>query len=167
MHKILTHYHVNYRTMLLLPARHIDYQTIVLEIDRKLFIKETPLQLIKQACLDGGASYDGRRAAVMYQTHFARKVPIPISTSKKIYTFPTHAPNHFDCHWIFYHHIQYIQPHHDKSNPNIQSMVLFKNGQKLLLEQSYYSLDKQMQRTTMCILRHTAYLQSNYPMELV
>ncbi|MBT2218660.1 competence protein ComK [Virgibacillus dakarensis] len=44
----------------------------------QVFFRKTPIQLIHIACLDNYASYEGRRKAVMHQTRFKRKVPIPI-----------------------------------------------------------------------------------------
>ncbi|MRH43333.1 competence protein [Aquibacillus halophilus] len=153
MNDIFTSYHVNYRTMAIIPATHFDYQTIVLESGKKLFIKQTPLEIIKVACLDGGASYDGRRAAVMYQTSCHRKVPIPINPSKNIFTFPTHSPSQLQCKWIFYNHVKIIKPYYSSKSLIPQSIITFKDGQQIIVDESYYILEKQMQRTAICILQ--------------
>jgi competence protein ComK len=65
---ILEDYEINRDTIALQPANHTDYYTIVIEPDQIFYVKQTPLQLIKAACLEGGAGYNGRREAVIHQT---------------------------------------------------------------------------------------------------
>ncbi|MFD1037198.1 competence protein ComK [Virgibacillus byunsanensis] len=161
MTDVLVNYHINNQTMVLQPASHFEYNTIVYEVNRTLFVNKTAIQLIKAACLSGGAAYDGRRTAVMYQTGANRKVPIPISPSKNIFAFPTRSPSKFDCHWIFYNHIESIKPTHT-SQKNTKSIFSFKNGQQLAMNESYYLLEKQMQRTAFCILQYTAFLNHRF-----
>ncbi|WP_407939236.1 competence protein ComK [Oceanobacillus salinisoli] len=72
-------------------------------------IKQPPIQLIKQACLERYTTYEGTREAIRLQTGFQRKVPIPINPHLNIYLFPTHATNHIDCCWISYHHVLRIE----------------------------------------------------------
>jgi competence protein ComK len=146
---ILEHYDINRST---LPAAHMDYSTIVLEGNRQLFVKKTPLQLIKAACLDGWSTYEGRRKAVMYLTGSKQKVPIPVNPRDNIYAFPTQSPKEFNCSWIFYHHVKFIHPTHVKTEDPIQSIITFKNHQELPMNESCYVLEKQMQRTAICIL---------------
>ncbi|MCP8617534.1 competence protein ComK [Salirhabdus salicampi] len=152
MENILTHYQVSEQTMALLPAVQLEYDTTVLERNKTLYIKKTPLQIMKRACLDHGSSLEGRRAAVMHQTGYSRKVPIPISLHQNLYAFPTLSPTKFHCHWIFYHHVKFIKPLHSKHHLGYQSNIFFKNGRSLQLKDSYYVLEKQMHRTAMCIL---------------
>ena len=61
MKEIVTEYEINQRTMALLPVAHIEYSTLVIEQYRQLYVKQTPLQIIKAACLDGGAEYEGKK----------------------------------------------------------------------------------------------------------
>ncbi|WP_077623203.1 competence protein ComK [Sediminibacillus massiliensis] len=161
MNEVLNHYEINEKTLALLPAAHIDYATIVLEGDKTFHISQTPLQLIKTACLEAGASYDGRRKAVMYQTGSKRKTPIPINPGKHIYAFPTQSPSLFSCAWIFYHHILSIKPLANK--PTEKSMIIFDNGIKLPLQESHFVLENQRQRTALAASQLTYKLQSDYP----
>ncbi|WP_138419866.1 competence protein ComK [Aquibacillus sediminis] len=162
MTNVLIDYHVNEQTIALLPATHIDYDTIVLEVGRKLYVKKTPLQLIKQACLAGGASYDGRRKAVIYQMGVKRKVPIPICPQRKLFAYPTQSPSEFNCHWIFYHHVQSIRPNLSIKNPDIKTIITFKNGEQIFMNESYYVFEKQMQRTAICILYNTDFQNQRF-----
>ena len=150
--EILDHYLVNSRTMALLSVAHMDYSTIVLEEDRQLFVRQTPTQIVKASCLEGGSTYDGRRSAVTYHTGSKQKVPIPISPHEDIFAFPTHSPTDFRCNWLFFKHVKYISTFIPPGETTRQSSITFHNGQTITLNESHYVLEKQMQRTAMCIL---------------
>lgn len=147
---ILSHYEITKDTMALLPARNIDYQTIVLEPHQKRTISQVTLTLIKEACLHGGSTYDGRRLAVISQTGAQNKVPIPINPNEFIYAFPTSSPSSPDCIWIFYQHVKTMKPH--QKNPDY-SLIVFKNYDELEVPISLSVLQRQMQRTSYCIVR--------------
>ncbi|MBD8069385.1 competence protein ComK [Bacillus sp. PS06] len=155
MNQILDDYEINQRTIALLPATHTDYYTIALEETRKLYVRKTPLQLIKSGCLDGGSTFCGRQKAVTHLTGAQQKVPLPINPQSQIFAFPTHSPQAFECSWIFYHHVKSIKPFTDKNHPSIQSILHFKNNQSIQMNESHYILQKQMQRTAICILQFT------------
>lgn len=150
MNNVLSNYQINKQTLALLPAHHLDYQTIVLEGDRELYVKQMPLQLIEQACLEGGSTYEGRRKAVVYLTGAKNKVPIPISPWNKIYAFPTHSPQVFECSWIFHPHVRSVAP--SPKDP-LTTIITFLNGKELTLNVSSYTIQQQIQRTSSCILR--------------
>ncbi|QOY35297.1 competence protein ComK [Anaerobacillus isosaccharinicus] len=145
--KVLTTYHVSKNTLALLSVAHPDYSTVALEPNGEFYIRDTPLQILKKACLIGGSNYDGRKAAVMYLLGARQKLPIPINPYEHIYAFPTHSPIQFECSWIFYNHVRKISPYHSK-----QSIITFKNSHQLKLPVSYYTIEKQMQRTAQCIV---------------
>ncbi|GAE27474.1 hypothetical protein JCM9140_3622 [Halalkalibacter wakoensis JCM 9140] len=146
---ILSHYEINRDTTALFSANHIDYCTVVWEREQLYYIKKPVLQLVKEGCLEGGADYDGRKTAVIYKTGIQSRIPIPINPNEHIYAFPTHSPKLHECSWIFYHHIKTIKRH---PNPQ-QSLILFKHGKELLLDLSYHTLERQVQRTSHCIVR--------------
>jgi len=126
MPTIFPTYEINEQTLALKPAFHHEYSTIALEGDqKKLYIRKTPLQLIQQAALKGGSDYNGRRKSIIYLTGIKKKIPIPLYPHKNIYTFPTHSPNHKDCHWIFFQHVESFQKLLDPTN---SIKFLFKNG---------------------------------------
>ncbi|MFD1362311.1 competence protein ComK [Lentibacillus salinarum] len=157
MTTILPSYEINGATMALLPAAHIDYETTVIERNQELFIRKTPHQLISSACLENCSTYEGRRETVMHHFGFKRKVPIPINPRKNLFAFPTHSPSDFTCCWIFYKHIQAILPPSasSKNTPN-QTILLFKNALQLPVDVSHYVLEKQLERTGMCMWRFGA-----------
>lgn len=151
MTTILANYTLNKRTIALLPAKQIEYETIAVEEDRRFFIKKSALQIIQEACIKNGSTYEGRRDAVIQLTGFKRKVPIPISIKKNIYTFPTHSPKDYDCIWLFHNHIQAAFPLSTPIHSNVKSMILLSNQQHLPLFLSNHTLQKQIERTRYCI----------------
>ncbi|WP_445491796.1 competence protein ComK [Niallia sp. 03133] len=151
MTTILSDYDINEKTMALLPAFHHEYDTIVLEVNQILFVKQTALKLIEKAAIKGGADYRGRRTYVIYLLGEKNKIPIPINETKQIYAFPTKSPSHINCSWIFFHHVECIQKPNHSTPKEFRSIVVFKNGQELPIKESPYTLDKQMYRTWKCI----------------
>lgn len=143
------HYRITKETMILAPAKQVDSSTLVMEVNEKMYVKQTALNSIKKACLeDGFASYDGRREAAIYLTTSKKMVPIAINPYLDIFAFPTHSPSHKDCHWVFYNHIRKVA-----SANNNQSIVSLSNGEKILLPISIFSLKKRMYLTSHCILQ--------------
>jgi competence protein ComK len=151
MNKILSHYIINAETMAILPAKQIDYQAVTIETNQKLYLKPRPLEIIKENCIHYGSTYEGRKTAVLKKLGLERKVPIPISISKNLFSFPTLSPNSFDCAWIFYHHVRYIEPLRTPYPKEQQSILYFHNGTSIILDVSEYVLWRQMERTRMCM----------------
>jgi len=147
MTQVINDYQVNPRTMALIPARNIDYQTIVLEPGNIFHVMQSPIKLIKDACKEGGATYEGRYKAVTHKTGIHKKVPIPISQLDQIYAFPTHSAKQFNCHWIFYHHLKSI-----KLGTYKKSIITFTDYQQLEIDVSAYILKQQTLRTAHCFL---------------
>ncbi len=149
--EILEDYLVNPRTMMLLPARQIGYETIVAEQGRQFLIKKTALELMEQACSKYGATFDGRRKSVTEQTGFKRRVPIPVSNYFGIYAFPTHAIKDFDCMWIFANHVHHVEPVPGrKQGAKEKSVVVFRNGLEYELEVSLHTVETQLDRARQC-----------------
>ena len=126
MKQILSNYSIHKDTMVLLPAKHIDYETLVLERNKHVYVKQTSLEIIKYSCLARFTTYDGVREAVKLQTGFKRKVPIPINPSQNLYFFPTHATGDYECCWISFDHVLQISP-----SSKTTSYLIFKNGEKI------------------------------------
>ncbi|WP_010677018.1 competence protein ComK [Bacillus timonensis] len=147
-------YEVNPHTMAILPVKEIEYSAIIKETHQIIYVMQTPFQIIRAACLEGGATYEGRRKAVTHLTGAIQKVPIPINPRRDIFAFPTHSPTTFECNWIFYHHVKTIVPARTP-NPTSQSIITFKNNHELPMNESHYILQKQYTRTAMCILQYS------------
>src|SRR5690625_6875288 len=129
MNTVISSYDINLKTIALLPGRNIDYDTVVIEENKTKYIRQTSLNLIKDACLKcDWTTYEGRRGGVIKHTNFKQKTPIPIDIHKGIYFFPTHSPSNMDNIWIAFHHILSIGkiPARERTK-DAQSIVYFKN----------------------------------------
>lgn len=138
-------YMVNENTMLIKPIEAIEYYAVIEEMNRKVFVKQTPLEIIDENLLIGGSDFNGRRRSITYKLGMQKKLPMPINPPRNIYAFPTHSPMIYHCQWIFAEHIDQIHP--VKNNKNYKSVILFKNGEKIYLEVTPSILDKQLIRT--------------------
>lgn len=59
---------INESTLALLPVRHIEYQTKVIEMNDSYYVRETPMELLHIACATDWVRYDDRRDYVMKRT---------------------------------------------------------------------------------------------------
>lgn len=143
-------YIINKSTVAIIPAKQIDFDSIVIEKLRKFYVRQTPLQIIKASCLEYWSDYKGRRNAVMHHTGFKEKVPIPINLQEEIIAFPTHAIKHFDCSWLLYNH---ILQHERVKNDATKTLITFTNGETLLLNISEKSFETQLLRSLEIIQR--------------
>lgn len=144
--KILDYYSINEHTIAILPAFEIEYEAIIIETNNILHVKQNPFKLVKENCLDNGASYDGRRHSVVHLTGFSRCVPIPINPRKDIFAFPTHSPKNMNCSWIIFKHIVQIERTKNKQ----QSIIHLSNGQSLTVDMSFHTLFNQKFRAFIC-----------------
>jgi len=158
MLKIQPTYQINRNTQAILPVRAIDYQALIREKMQEVYVKQTPLAIIKANCLDGGASYQGRRSSAVHLLGSANKVPILIYDRAQIYAFPTQSPTNFDCIWLFAQHILKINKQLQPDNPSLTSRITFRNSTTFDLKESSYLLQKQLNRT---IQLHYAIKYSN------
>ncbi|MDE3840200.1 competence protein [Bacillus methanolicus] len=143
MEKKTFHYELNPNTMAVLPIKDEKYASKILETDDVLYSVRTPIQLIKDACLEGGSTYEGRKRAVVYLTGTHNKIPVPVNPQLDMYAFPTESPRSFDCQWIFHNHVKRILPGKHRQG----SIIVFSNQSRLHLDISYYALQKQLHRT--------------------
>src|SRR5690625_2017573 len=140
MTKIYPAYTITNKTLALLPAKTIEFSTIVLERERQYFIRQTPPEIIKSSCKDYWSSYEGRLQAVFKHTTYGQKPPIPIDPENQIIAIPTHSPKHHDCHWIIYNPQLRIIPHPEKTILHIGQQ------QSITLDISTHTLQKQIER---------------------
>ncbi|HHY22162.1 MAG TPA: competence protein [Bacilli bacterium] len=141
-------YLINVRTMALESIAHEKYGTRVYEKGGEWFyVKERPLELIKAACIEGGASYEGRTDAVRYRMNHRNKLVVPISPSNGIIALPTHSSKSFDCSWLMLVHVRTII-----SIKNKKTRIVFCDGQELDLDVSSYVIETQMNRASRCFM---------------
>ncbi|TLS36535.1 competence protein ComK [Pseudalkalibacillus caeni] len=138
-------YEININTMAILPAKHLVYQSIVIEPSGRYYVKETVKQLLTRACLEGGSTYEGRKIAVIHHFHYEQKTPIPVDPNQSIYAFPTESPTQIECCWIFYSHVRRIIPR------NNECTIEFKNKTTLDVRVSEHQIRKQRERAGNCM----------------
>ncbi|WP_081457699.1 competence protein ComK [Alkalihalophilus pseudofirmus] len=146
---ILKSYDINRDTVAIVPAYSPDYDTIVYETDHTYYVKELAHSMIERACIEGGATCEGRRDAVSKLINVSSKIPIPIDPLNHIYAFPTNSPSKFECNWIFYHHI------HTFKKLSNKTLITFMNHHQLTVDITHSTFEKQVQRTSFCIVRLT------------
>lgn len=144
-------YIVNKTTIAIVPAKEIDYDSIVVESESLRYIKQTPEEIIKESCLEYWSDYEGRRKAVIHKTGFKEKVPIPVNPKQGIIAIPTHAIKHINCCWLMPEYILRFEA--IKDDPNFKTVVTFMNGRTLKLDVSIRSFKSQMNRAFEIIYR--------------
>lgn len=139
-------------TVALLPARRIEFSTLIITNYGKEYVPDPSLHMIKSACRDNFEEYEGNRKVIISHTNFIQKTPMPICKRKGIYFFPTHSPHRIENCWINHHHVANIDkiPHRLKTQHG-QSIVYFKNGLTLAFSTSYHTMKEQYKRTSECI----------------
>src|SRR5699024_10532664 len=91
----------------LLPAKAIDFDTLVIESEEDIKVRQSALKLINYACIQyAWTTYEGRIQAVKAHTNFKHKIAVPITTD--ILLFPTASPTHMDNVWLNDLHIESI-----------------------------------------------------------
>ncbi|GAB2553137.1 competence protein ComK [Gracilibacillus alcaliphilus] len=139
-------YRITANTLAILPKFDIEYASTIIEMSDQLVRKEKPIDIIKENCLHYGASYEGRRASIIYHLDFQQKTPIPISPEQEIYSFPSKSPAAEDCSWLFVHGITEI-----KEERGLTAVYLV-NGEKLVTGISVHILREQWRRAGVCQL---------------
>ncbi|RSL35120.1 hypothetical protein D7Z54_00670 [Salibacterium salarium] len=140
-------YEVINKTLALLPVFDLDIKSMIYETNRKIiFSRQTPLEIMEEACLEGGSSISGRIAFVREVVGIHRRRPVPVNVAEDIYAFPTFSHRNPNNCWIFYSHIR--KGIADENTG--EGIVIFFDGQQLPVHVSYPRLDKQILRTSRC-----------------
>lgn len=152
MKQIREKYVIEEITQALTPAQHVDYQTIVETTRGKIYVKQTPIEIIKHSCLEEFMTYEGRREAVQKLTGYKNKVPILVNAGKGTFIFPTISPISPECTWVIYHHIKKIEDNQKKkkAEKKAKSIIHFFNGMSLEVDISHYTLQNQIYRASIC-----------------
>ena len=128
-------YEINESTMFIKPNG--KGKSIVCEEEQEYQISKSTNKIIKENCSFYGSSYIGRCEGTKSLTGIKSKFPIIIEETRKIIFFPTSSVRTKDSIWLSLNQIKEIQ----KDNKN--SKIIFKNGAKIKIGISYYSLKNQ------------------------
>ena len=133
-------YEINKGTLAIIPVG--ENLSTVIEEENILNITKPIQEIIEESCEYFGSTYDGRLEGSKKMLGFNYKTPIVIEESNDIIFFPTSSPRNNDCHWISLNQIRDIK----KTKKNTK--IIFKTGQEINLNVSYYSLENQIFRAT-------------------
>ena len=89
------------------------------------------------------SSYRGRKEGAKSILGDGYKIPILIEDSRNIVFFPTISPQDSECIWLASNKIERLD-YIDELN----SKVIFNNGQEIIIPISYRSLENQLLRAT-------------------
>ncbi len=140
-------YIVHENTCALLPAKQIEYGTMIIEHKETKKERAVPFDIIKESCTHYWSNYEGRRNAVIQKLGYKQKTPIPLSIQQKICFFPTHSPSHIDNCWINFDQIKrWDKTPKTKQLSREQIKVIFKNGTNITVDVSVHTFSTQFDR---------------------
>ena len=151
-------YRINSFTMALIAAKHMSYQTIILDA-RGVYVSTVPIiSMMKMACNEVFSNYKSRRDVGRDYFNHYKKSPIVIDHEKGIYAWPTKSPSSPDCMYIFQEHVTSID---NQKYPTIS----FSNKMTLQLNCSNFTYNKQKDRAAVQMLhyqfRHKQLMKEN------
>ncbi len=136
-------YEINDSTMAILPD--VEGKAIVLEDDYKYEVEEKPIGILDYSCKYFGSSYPGRKegAKAILNSHY--KLPILVEETQNLIFFPTISPEDNNCIWISLHK---IKDYYESDDGLHNTIIEFKNGEKMVVEISYKSFENQLLRAS-------------------
>lgn len=137
---------ISIKTMWLKEEYHLDYNSIMYDVDGIYYTKQTVKSLLNAACIERASTYDGRIQAARVETTCMKKTPLIICPFEKLYAFPLVSPSNYGCPWFFPRHIVQAQQE-EKGLLKIE----FSNGLFTSIEGSLYTFNRQRERADHCL----------------
>ena len=137
-------YEVNPKTLALRAAKTVEYGTRVYEEDGVYLTEKSPIELIEDACLQGGSTYEGRRQATVHHLNYVQSTPVVLNPYWNIFALPSESPENLECVWVMFQHIRWA-----RSVTKTSSGIHFLNGLFLDVPVSVDRMQKQIERTGM------------------
>lgn len=134
-------YEISDVTLAVIPFN--ENSSKVIEYDAERVIDSNPYEVMEYSCEYFGSSIDGRMYSSKKILGSVYKVPILVDEYRNLVFFPTKSPNAKDNIWISLNNINSIK----KLNLN-ETMILFNNNDKLVIELPYNALYNQILRAT-------------------
>lgn len=138
-------YIINRKTQAITGINSGYYRTKIYEVDRILYVTETPLSIIENSCISYGSSLTGRQAFVKQVVEVNSKLPIPIKPRFGLFFLPTKSYRNGTCIWFSYYHVNRYMEHNNKL------IVILKNNKMISVDVSFNQFDLQMKRTSQVI----------------
>src|SRR5699024_4528915 len=125
---IKKNYKINEDTNIIIPAKHINYDSIVLEGDTVYPVRQTPLEIVKYTAKCNGYDFESRKKSCDTYFDYAYKLPISLSDAMLLIAFPTRGIDHFDCIWIIERNVKEIMKQGGVST------IIFNNNQSVTVD---------------------------------
>ena len=138
-------YYINADTLLIMPLNKT--KTKIYDITGIYIIKKSVFDIVENSCQYYGSSYSGRYIGAKKLLDMDYKLPIIVDEVKEIIIFPTCSPRSDNCYWICINNID----NYEKLKRS--SRIKFINGSICELPISYNSLENQIMRATMLVMR--------------
>lgn len=135
---MLENYEINSSTQALIPINYNE--CLVMEEEESYTIKKKSTEIIDHSCKFFGSSYKGRHEGASSLLGSSYKTPIVVEDSSTLIFFPTTSATSEDCYWISLKHVEKYE-----KNDGFSTLT-FKNGKKLNIQISKYSLENQILR---------------------
>ena len=133
-------YEINVDTLALISIKD---KTKVYENNKVFMVNKIANKIIEDSCSFFGSSLSGRQKGTNNLIGVSYKCPVIIEESNKIIFFPTCSPRINSCSWI---NINNIKDYY--KSPAGKVIIMFKNGQKIILSLSFGIIDNQILRST-------------------
>lgn len=134
-------YEINNETLVIMPFE--NNKSYIMETDAEYYIPSPTMKVIKHSCEYFGSSYEGRSFGTSKLLGIHHKTPIIIEETNNIVFFPTTSPKNNDCVWLSCENISNFY----KNNETLNTVVEFKNKQKIELAISVHSFSNQYLRS--------------------
>lgn len=138
-------YYVTEDTLLLVPIN--KNKTKIYDINGTFTIKKNIFKLVDESCQYYGSSYGGRYVASKRILEMDYKLPIIMDEVKDVVVFPTCSPRSEKCIWICVNNIECYEKNKKYSK------VVFTNKYSHELSVSYNSLENQIMRATLLMMK--------------
>ena len=133
-------YEINDKTLAL---KMKENKTVVYEEGSTFTINGiTPNQIMEDSCTYYGSTLEGRKVGSSNVLNMSYKLPILVEDVNNIIFFPTKSPRKRDCVWLSLNNIK------DYYQENDKIVVVFNNGKKLKIKESYRIIDSQILKAT-------------------
>jgi len=116
----------------------------IFELEDQYLSPFKPLDIMKKSCNYFGVDYESRRRGTSQLIGYTRKLPIAVEPNNHIFFFPTASPNHPECIWISYEHVENFRRIGSK-----QTQITFRNNQSYIFPVSYGTIEGQILRTAL------------------
>jgi len=149
-------YKISESTMFISPYFHVDFRSKIIDEKGIFLTSKRPKDLLEEACIRDGSSFDGKRKAVIQKLNYKVRTPIPVSPNDFIYAFPTTSFLSYECKWFFANTIIDIRPLDENT-----SEIEFRNGYRMKCNLSTKLLNKQREKTALCMYVFSPYRKLN------